>query len=122
MPIVRADLPKGLSDETKEALRQAIKAAIISALAPKETRYIYVALREVFAPLGDGAPTVTVDLRSGRESARKAALAQAIAEAMQSATGIAAEDIYLLFRETPAENHGCGGTPLPNWVPADVGG
>ncbi len=119
MPIVRADLPQGLSDETKEALRQALKAAIVSALAPKETRYIYVALREVFAPLGDGAPTVTVDLRPGRESARKAALASAIAEAMQSAAGIAREDIYLLFRETPAENHYCGGTPLPNWVPAD---
>ena len=119
MPIVRADLPQGLSDATKEALRQALKAAVVRALAPKETRYIYVALREVFAPLGDGAPTVTVDLRPGRESARKAALAQAIAEAMQTAAGIAAEDVYLLFRETPAENHTCGGTPLPNWVPAD---
>ncbi len=119
MPIVRADLPQGLSEETKEALRQALKAAIVRALAPKETRYIYVALREVFAPLGDGAPTVTVDLRPGRESARKAALAQAIAEAMQTAAGIAAEDVYLLFREAPAENHTCGGTPLPNWVPAD---
>ena len=86
MPIVRADLPQGLSDETKEALRQVLKAAIVSALAPKETRYIYVALREVFAPV---------------------------------AAGIAAEDIYLLFRETPAENHYCGGTPLPNWMPAD---
>ncbi len=51
-----------------------------------------------------------------------AALAQAIAEAMQTAAGIAAEDVYLLFRETPAENHYCGGTPLPNWVPADDGG
>ncbi len=122
MPIVRADLPQGLSDETKEALRQAHKAAILSALAPKETRYISVALREVFAPRGDGAPTVTVDLRPGRESARKAALAQTLAEAMLSAAGIAAEDIYLLFRETPAENHYCGGTPLPNWVPADGGG
>ncbi len=78
-----------------------------------------MALREVFAPLGVGAPTVTVDLRPGRESARKAALAQAIAEAMQTAAGIAAVDVYLLFRETPAENHTCGGTPLANWVPAD---
>ncbi len=38
---------------------------------------------------------------------------------MQTAAGIAAENIYLLFRGTPAENHYCGGTPLPNWVPAD---
>ena len=38
---------------------------------------------------------------------------------VQSAAGIAREDIYLLFRETPAENHYCGGAPLPDWVPAD---
>ncbi len=51
---------------------------------------------------------------------RKRARAQAIAEALQSAAGIAAEDITLLFRGTPAENHTCGGgTPLPNRVPAD---
>ncbi len=119
MPIVRADLPQGLSDTEKEALRQAIKAAVIGALAPKETKYIYVALREVFAKVGDGGPTVTVDLRPGRETARKDALASAIAEAFQTAAGVDAADLYLLFRENPAENHYCGGTPLPAWVPAD---
>ncbi len=40
MPIVRADLPQGLSDATKEALRQALKAAVVGALATKESRYI----------------------------------------------------------------------------------
>ncbi len=61
MPIVRADLPKELSDETKKALRQAIKAAIVSALAPKKARYIYVALRRSPSqPAGSAArPTMS---------------------------------------------------------------
>ncbi len=120
MPIVRADVPKGYTDAKKEAIRAAIKAAIIKALAPKETKYIYVALREVFAPEGDGAPTVTVDLRPGREVARKAALAGAIAGAFAETAGTDPKDIYLLFRETQAADHYCGGTPLADWVPADV--
>ena len=27
--------------------------------------------------------------------------------------GVDAADIYVVFRENPAENHYCGGTPLP---------
>ncbi len=69
MPIVRADLPQGMTDGRKQALCQAIKGAV--------------------------------------------------AQAFQATAGIDWQDVYLLFRETPAENHYCGGTPLPNWVPAD---
>ena len=61
MPIVRAELPHGMTDERKQALRQSIHAT----------------------------------------------------------AGIDRHDLYLLLRETEAENHYCGGTPLPNWVPAD---
>ncbi|MEN8197366.1 MAG: tautomerase family protein [Pseudomonadota bacterium] len=120
MPIVRADIPHGYSDEQKRAIHTALKQAIITALAPKETKYIYVALRDVFADVGDGAPTVTVDLRPGREAERKAALAKAIAGAFGAAAGIDAADIYLLFRENNAANHYCGGAPLADWVPADA--
>ncbi len=119
MPIVRADVPIGFSDPRKEALRGAIKAAIIKALAPKETKYIYVAIRDVFAPVGDGAPSVTVDLRPGRETERKDLLAAAISGAFAEAAGIDPRDVYLLFRETDAANHYCGGMPLADWVPAD---
>ncbi len=48
MPIVRAELPHGMTDGQKQALRKAVKGAVISALAPKPTRYIYVGLREAF--------------------------------------------------------------------------
>jgi hypothetical protein len=38
---------------------------------------------------------------------------------LNSQLQIKAEDIYVLFRETPAPGHYTGGTPLPAWVPAD---
>lgn len=119
MPIVRVELPEGVTTEQKQATRDAVKAAVLKTLAPKETKYDYVAVREVFAEMGDGVPAVTVDLRPGRETERKAALAQAVAAALNETVGAKPEDIYVLFRENPAENHYCGGTPLAPWVPAD---
>ncbi len=120
MPIVRVELPTGTPVEIKTAARDKVKAAVLKTLAPKETKYDYVAIREVHGEIGDGVPVVTVDLRPGRDAGRKAALAHAIAEALGEVAGIAAEDVYVLYRETPAENHYCGGKPLPDWVPADA--
>lgn len=117
MPVVRVDIPHGHSDETKAALKKAIKDAIIAAIDPKVTKFIYIAIRDVYAELGDGAPTVSVDLRPGRETERKVALAQAISKAFSDTIGSRPEDLYLLFRETPASDHICGGEPLPEWQP-----
>ena len=75
-------------------------------------------MREVFAGIGDGVPLVTVDLRPGRGPNRKKALADAIAVLLETELDVDARDIYVLFRETPAENHYTGGNPLPPWVPA----
>jgi len=119
MPIVRVELPHGFTDEKKAQVRQAVKAAVLKTLAPKETKYDYVAIREVFGNIGDGVPVVTVDLRPGRDRERKAALARSIAEALETAAGIAEQDVYVLFRETTAAHHYCGGKPLADWVPAD---
>ena len=69
MPIVRAELPHGMTDERKQAPPQAIKGAV--------------------------------------------------AQAFQATAGIDRHDLTLPFRGTGAGNHDCGGTPLPNWVPAD---
>lgn len=118
MPLVRADVPEGTPGEAKARLREAIKAAVKEALAPRETRYVYVAVREVFAEIGDGAPSVTVDLRPGREAARKQALAEGIGRAFDAAMGVDLADVYLLFREAPAADHYCGGEPLAEWRPA----
>lgn len=118
MPVIRIEVPEGTSQEIKHRLRLGCKQAVIDTLAPKETKYDYVAVREVFGEIGDGLPLITVDLRPGREADRKKALNDAIAELLKTELNIAAADVYVLYRETPAENHYCGGTPLPAWVPA----
>lgn len=119
MPIVRVELPYGFSEAKKAQARQAVKAAVLKTLAPKEAKYDYVAIREVFGEIGDGVPVVTVDLRPGREQERKAALAESIGRSLEAVLGIEARDVYVLFRETVAANHYCGGKSLPEWVAAD---
>lgn len=119
MPVIRIDVPRGTPVDTQVRIRLAVKEAVLKTLAPKETKYDYVAVREAVAEIGDGVPLVQVDLRPGREAERKKALVDAIAEVMELELGASPADLYVLFRETPAENHYCGGTPLPAWVPAD---
>lgn len=119
MPIVRVELPEGVSQDQKASVRLAVKAAVLKTLAPKEAKYDYVAVREVYGEIGDGVPVVTVDLRPGREHERKEALAHAIGAALKETMGIEETEPYVLFRENPAGNHFTGGTPLPEWVPAD---
>jgi len=118
MPVIRIEIPEGNTADTKQRIRAGAKQAVLDTLAPKETKYDYVAVREVFAEIGDGVPLVTVDLRPGREAERKKALTDALAELLKVELGVDARDVYVLFRENPAENHYCGGEPLPAWVPA----
>jgi len=118
MPVIRIEIPEGISLETKHRIRKGAKQAVIDTLAPKETKYDYVAIREVFGEIGDGVPLVTVDLRPGREPERKKALADALAKLLKTELGVEAHDVYVLYRENPAGNHYCGGEPLPGWVPA----
>jgi len=120
MPVIRIEVPAGTPTGTQKAIRVAVKAAVLKTLAPKETKYDYVAVREVIGEIGDGVPLVEVDLRPGREPERKKALVDAIADILHDTMGVAAGDIYVLFRENPAENHYCGGKPLSAWVPADA--
>ena len=119
MPVIRIDVPEGTDQDIKKRIREGVKQAVLDTLAPKETKYDYVAVREVFAELGDGVPLVTVDLRPGREAERKKALVDAIAVILKAELKSDPVDLYVLFRENPAENHYTGGTPLPAWVPAD---
>mgnify|MGYP002636509343 CR=1 FL=1 len=119
MPVIRIEVPEGTPAETKRSIREGVKQAVLDTLAPKETKYDYVAVREVFGVIGDGVPLVTVDLRPGREPERKKALVDAISAILRQELDIAPADVYVLFRENPAENHYCGGNPLSAWVPAD---
>ena len=118
MPVIRVEVPEGTPLKIKQRLRAGVKQAVLDTLAPKETKYDYVAIREVFAEIGDGVPLVTVDLRPGREPERKQALADTIAALLKAELDVDPQDVYVLYRETPAENHYTGGKPLPPWVPA----
>ena len=123
MPVIRIEIPEGTPLETKHRIREGVKQAVLDTLAPKETKYDYVAVREVFGEIGDGVPLVTVDLRPGREPARKKALVDAISGLLKVELDVEARDVYVLFRENPAENHYTGGEPLPPWIPAsELGG
>lgn len=118
MPVIRIEVPEGTPQDTKRRIREGVKQAVLDTLAPKETKYDYVAVREVFAEIGDGVPLVEVDLRPGREAERKKALVDAIASLLKVELDVDAQDLYVLFRENPAENHYTGGKPLAPWVPA----
>ncbi len=118
MPVIRIEIPEGTSQDIKKRIREGTKQAVLDTLAPKETKYDYVAVREVFGEIGDGVPLVTVDLRPGREPERKKALVDAIAKLLKRELNVEPADVYVLYRENPAENHYCGGTPLAPWVPA----
>ncbi len=118
MPVIRIEVPEGVSVEIKHRIRAGAKQAVLDTLAPKETKYDYVAVREVFGEIGDGVPLITVDLRPGREPERKKALTDALSELLKKELGVDAQDVYVLYRENPAENHYCGGEPLADWVPA----
>ncbi len=123
MPVIRIEVPEGTSLDRKRRIREGVKQAVLDTLAPKETKYDYVAVREVFGEIGDGLPLVTVDLRAGREAERKKALVDAIAALLKRELNVEARDVYVLYRENPAENHYTGGEPLPPWVPAsELGG
>ena len=114
MPVIRIEVPEGTATAVKGRIRDGVKQAVIDTLAPKEIKYDYVAVREAFGIIGDGLPLVTVDLRPGREPERKKALVDAIAAILNSELAVDPVDLYVLFRETPAENHYTGGTPLPD--------
>ena len=65
MPVIRVEVPAGTPADTQKTIRTAVKAAVLKTLAPKETKYDYVAVREVVGEIGDGVPLVEVDLAAG---------------------------------------------------------
>ena len=107
------------SNGKKQIIHKRVREVVLKTLAPKQVRYDYVSITEAFGIIGDGLPVIDVDLRPGREPERKKGLVDGIAEVLNETMGVDAEDIYCIFRETPAADHYTGGEPLPEWVPAD---
>ena len=118
MPVIPIEVPENTAIKLKK-IREQIKQAALKTLAPRETKYNDVAIREASVEIGDGLPLVEVDLRPGREPPRKKNLVNAIAAVLKNELDIDVEDVYVLLRETSEPGHYTGGTRLPVWVPAD---
>ena len=119
MPLIRIDIPEGVSTDIKKQIHSKVREVVLKTLAPKEVKYDYVSIRESFGYIGDCLPVIDVDLRPGRDARRKKALVEGISEALKETLNISKKDVYCLFRETPAHNHYTEGEPLPKWVPSD---
>ena len=124
MPVIRIEVPEGTPVETKRQIREGTKQAVLDTLAPKETKYDYVAVREVYAEIGDGVPLITVDLRPGREAERKKALVDAMAQLLQKELDVNANDTSMcstgrtrLKITTVAVNHWHHGLRPANSIP-----
>ena len=48
MPVIRIEIPEGTSTDKKRSIRDSVKQAVIDTLAPKETKYDYVAVELEF--------------------------------------------------------------------------
>ena len=119
MPLIRIDVPEGTETKKKQIIHKRVREVVLRTLAPKQVKYDYVSIREAYGIIGDGLPVIEVDLRPGREPKSKKGLVDGIAEVLNETMGVKVEDIYFIFRETPASDHYTGGEPLPEWVPAD---
>ena len=62
MPVIRIEVPEGTPQDAKRRIREGVKQAVLDTLAPKETKYDYVAVREVFGEIGDGARSTKVNI------------------------------------------------------------
>ncbi len=60
-------------------------------------------------------PIIQCDIREGRSSEQKAAMAEAITLAVHETIGAPIEYIYVLIRETPAAHHVKAGKTLPEY-------
>ena len=65
-------------------------------------------------------PIIQCDIREGRTSEQKAALAREITRVVSETIDAPVEYIYVLIRETPGAHHIKAGHALPEWQPADA--
>ena len=101
MPLIRISVPEGTATEKKQIIHKRVREVVLKTLAPKQVRYDYVSITEAFGVIGDGLPVIDVDLRPGGNLKAKG-LVDGIAEVLNETMGVDAEDIYCIFRETPA--------------------
>ena len=48
MPLIRIDVPEGVSKDIKKQIHNKVREVVLKTLAPKEVKYDYVSIREAF--------------------------------------------------------------------------
>jgi 4-oxalocrotonate tautomerase family enzyme len=66
-------------------------------------------------------PIITCDIRNGRTKEQKSRLAIGLMEAVQEATGVSIDHIFLVMREMPGFNFVDAGEHIPDYVPGPDG-
>jgi 4-oxalocrotonate tautomerase family enzyme len=66
-------------------------------------------------------PIITCDIRNGRTKEQKSQLAIGLTEAVQEATGVSLDHIFLVMREMPGFNFVDAGEHIPDYVPGPDG-
>jgi 4-oxalocrotonate tautomerase family enzyme len=66
-------------------------------------------------------PIITCDIRVGRTKEQKSQLAMGLTKAVQEATGVSEEYIFLVMREMPGFNFVDAGVHIPDYVPGPDG-
>ena len=116
MPLIRIDVPEGVSTDIKKQIHSKVREVVLKTLAPKEVKYDYVSIREAFGYIGDGLPVIDVDLRPGRDARRKKALVDDISEVLKETLNVLGKmcivcleryrHIIIILGENPCQN-GC---------------
>ena len=66
-------------------------------------------------------PIITCDIRTGRTKEQKSQLAIGLTKAVQEATGVSIDHIFLVMREMPGLNFVDAGEHIPDYVPGPDG-
>ena len=66
-------------------------------------------------------PIITCDIRVGRTNDQKSQLAMGLTEAVQEATGVSIDYMFVVIREMPAFNFVEAGEHVPDYVPGPDG-
>ena len=115
MPILNVQISQGCSPSQKTALLQKMTQAVVDSVAAPLAS-IRIVLQEippehviVAGELGKQMALVTANLIQGRSDELKAALIEALANAVEQAAGISAQNVRVVLYDIPKTDLGVAG-------------
>ena|SRR5882724_3269583 len=99
MPILRIDVPEGLTREQKATLQKEIRRCVELTWAKE---HVYIAIRDMFSEPGDRTTIMTMDLRPGRghENERAEKLYAMALEVLKQTVPLEARDFVMLIQRS----------------------